>query len=77
MTQLSFNSLYYSVCQNIKAIDIKLAKIHKDRKTACINRKRRLDKLEYTLIIEELPRLKSLAFKLRSSNYSLFLGYNN
>lgn len=77
MTQYSFNALYYSACQNIKAAELKLKKISKEYRTACINRRRKLDKLEHELLVQELPRLKEQVFKLRQSNYMLFLEYRN
>lgn len=77
MTQYSFNTLYYSMCQNIKAVELKLKKISREYKTACINRRRKLDKLEHELLVQELPRLRHHAFKLRQAHYNLFQEYRN
>ena len=76
MTQISFNTLYYSACLNIKHAEMQLKKIQSERVTACTRRKQKLDKMEHNIIVEDLPILRKIAFNLRRNNYPLFLQYS-
>lgn len=58
--------LYKAISLDIRRLDIELAKISRKRKTADDIFKRKLDKMEHELSAIELPRLKRIAFNIRT-----------
>lgn len=65
MNSYMLDTLYSSICSDIRRIDIRLERIHSEMKSACIHRRRKLDRLEWELLTKELPRLRRIAFNIR------------